>query len=412
MDETTGKPVLCTNAAGYGTGRKDERVWRAGEIDSEGAEGVYCGGNTVKCIDSIMRLERIMEKMNTIPRMCEDINRWHIENPILQAKDYMASSSLAQAESILTKDAFALARKQNDIYRDIYMDIKENINLGLTAVTQIEKTQMSLKSALKTMEKYEGFYQKLVEGRNLGLRIQIANEPFGIIEDITRNKFGLGMKSITKMDALSQAAISVAENLTAIESITKVLDQYQNSMDQILASIQQVPIYKLDTIYQMGMDLDIGDVSILEDGALSYQGVTYEQCEVPQEIVRQVQELKQEPISLKQHVEGLRQKYWLLILVVSIYMYVPAFADATKYYVDECITLAKIVFNLPQMCYTIKEKSYLRAEANAKSKILATLVYDTELEILEDIPRWYKVKYIDEIGTETEGWIPKKSVEE
>nr|WP_243423764.1 SH3 domain-containing protein [Anaerotignum lactatifermentans] len=63
------------------------------------------------------------------------------------------------------------------------------------------------------------------------------------------------------------------------------------------------------------------------------------------------------------------------------------------------------------MCYTIKEKSYLRAEANAKSKILATLVYDTELEILEDIPRWYKVKYIDETGVETEGWISKISIE-
>lgn len=45
MDETTGKPVLCTNAAGYGAGRKGERVWRTGETDGEGAEGVcYRGG--------------------------------------------------------------------------------------------------------------------------------------------------------------------------------------------------------------------------------------------------------------------------------------------------------------------------------------------------------------------------------
>ena len=44
MDETTGKPVLCTNAAGYGTGRENAAVWRAGETDGKGAEGVYCGG--------------------------------------------------------------------------------------------------------------------------------------------------------------------------------------------------------------------------------------------------------------------------------------------------------------------------------------------------------------------------------
>lgn len=44
MDETTGKPVLCPNAAGYGAGRENKGVWRAGETDGEGAEGVYCGG--------------------------------------------------------------------------------------------------------------------------------------------------------------------------------------------------------------------------------------------------------------------------------------------------------------------------------------------------------------------------------
>lgn len=64
------------------------------------------------------------------------------------------------------------------------------------------------------------------------------------------------------------------------------------------------------------------------------------------------------------------------------------------------------------MCYTTREKSYIRSKADAKSKILATLVYDTELEILEDIPRWYKVKCTDETGTEIEGWISQISVEE
>lgn len=44
MDETTGKSVLCTNAAGHGAGRKDKAVWGAGEIDGEGTEGVFCGG--------------------------------------------------------------------------------------------------------------------------------------------------------------------------------------------------------------------------------------------------------------------------------------------------------------------------------------------------------------------------------
>lgn len=47
MDETTGKPVLCTNAAGYGTGRENAGVWRAGETDGKGAEGVCCEGRDI-----------------------------------------------------------------------------------------------------------------------------------------------------------------------------------------------------------------------------------------------------------------------------------------------------------------------------------------------------------------------------
>lgn len=44
MDETIGKLVLCANAAGYGTGRKNKTICRRGKIDGEGAERVYCGG--------------------------------------------------------------------------------------------------------------------------------------------------------------------------------------------------------------------------------------------------------------------------------------------------------------------------------------------------------------------------------
>ena len=47
MDETTGKPVLCPNAAGHGAGRKDKAVWGAGETDGEGTEGVYCEGRDI-----------------------------------------------------------------------------------------------------------------------------------------------------------------------------------------------------------------------------------------------------------------------------------------------------------------------------------------------------------------------------
>ena len=39
------------------------------------------------------------------------------------------------------------------------------------------------------------------------------------------------------------------------------------------------------------------------------------------------------------------------------------------------------------------------------------IAYKTYLEIIEDAPRWYKVKFINENGDEIIGWISKISVE-
>lgn len=380
----------------------------------------------MKYIDSIMRLERIMEKMNTIPRMCEDINRWHIENPILQAKDYMASLGIAQTKDYMTSscivqereklmhDVFGLFGKQNDICKNIL----GNTALGLADTMQAERTHISLGSALEAMKKYEGISQMLVEGANLGLTLQTAKRQFSALEDITRSNLGLDTELAIQNDRLIHSVRALADGLTAFtnsvpyQSVTKVLDQYQYSMDQMFTSIQKLPMDKFESLYQMGMDLEIGDVSISENGDLTYQGVTYEKEVVPQELVRQVQELEHEPISLKQKAEKIGEKFWLLFFIFSVAFAIPDLVEKISWYANVTQSIYEVIMDIPKKCYTIKEKSYLRAEANAKSKILAILVYDTELEILEDIPRWYKVKYIDEIGTETEGWIPKKSVEE
>lgn len=53
----------------------------------------------------------------------------------------------------------------------------------------------------------------------------------------------------------------------------------------------------------------------------------------------------------------------------------------------------------------------MRETANAKGKIIVSIPYDSALEIIDDIPRWYQVKYIDDVGNEYSGWISKICVE-
>lgn len=192
---------------------------------------------------------------------------------------------------------------------------------------------------------------------------------------------------------------------------TKILETYQSSgLGELKNSIDKIPMYILDEITKMDFSSIVAEISISDDGALSYQNVTYERNEIPQELERQVQEVRGKDIP--KQLEELKQNHWLLFFIIYILFLIPSTVETTAWYADVGQSIYEAVMDIPQMCYTIKEKSYIRNEANAKSDILTILVYDTKLEILEDIPRWYKVKYIDETGTEIEGWISKISVEE
>lgn len=391
-------------------------------------------------------MEKIMEKVNKIPRICEDINRWYTENPILRTKDYLASSGITQAENMFSNSIFGLVGKQDDICKNIlgntalglatnmqaeqthislnsaleaikkYDGLWQNTAVSLASAMQAERTHISLSPVLEAMKKYEGIQQKLIEYANFGSTIQAASQQFNLMQDITRNNLGLGIESASKIAGLSHTIIAFAEGLTAFtkstsyQGVIKVLEQYQNSVDQILSSVQQLPMDKFKAMDHIWKDFNIDDVSISEDGDLTYQGMTYEKEVVPQELERQVQEVKEKDIP--KQLEELKQNHWLLCFIIYILFFIPSTVETTARYADVGQSIYEAVMDIPQMCYTIKEKSYIRNEANAKSDILAILVYDTKLEILEDIPRWYKVKYIDETGTEIEGWISKISVEE
>lgn len=372
----------------------------------------------MKYSDSIKQMEKIMEKVNTIPKMCECINRWNIESPIIQVKDYYSAfSGIAQTENIFAKNAIGLTEKQIGDYKSAIDNLSLGLKvLGSTAAIQTEKIHMSMNPVLEAMKKYEGIHQELIECTNFGLTLQAASKQLSLLQGVIRNNLGLGIESASKIAGLSRAVTAFAEGLTAFtkstsyQGVTKVLEQYQNSMDQILSSIQQMPLDKFEAMDHIWKDFNIDDVSISENGDLTYQGMTYEKEVVPQELERQVQEVREKDIP--KQLEELKQKHWLLCFIIYILFLIPNIVETTTWYADVGQSMYEAVMDLPEMCYTIKEKSYIRAEANAKSGILATLVYDTKLEILEDIPRWYKVKYIDETGTETEGWISKISVEE
>ena len=155
MDETTGKPVLCPNAAGYGAGRENEGVWRAGETDGEGAEGVCGGGKKSVNIDE--RIVNIKKRFDSYSALKD------IEN---------TEGCIEEAEKIV-KDINLSHHEKAELYYSIataYADLetfKYEHRLDEEAISLQEKSIYNFRAALDELEFEDlddianGLYQQL-----------------------------------------------------------------------------------------------------------------------------------------------------------------------------------------------------------------------------------------------------------
>ena len=205
-------------------------------------------------------------------------------------------------------------------------------------------------------------------------------------------------------------------NNTSFLQATKLFENFQpNVIEQYVSAINRIPNDLINELSQMSTTVDISSAIISDNGTLTYNGVTYTQEEVARELEVQIEDIieRQSIISM---IDNLKAKYSILMIIFTIFIGIPsnvsAFEDSVEFYRNKIEFVLEKIKDEPSKCYVIKEQAYLRSESNAKSKILKTLIYDTELEIIEVIPRWYHVKYTDETGVEQEGWISKISVEE
>ena len=92
-------------------------------------------------------------------------------------------------------------------------------------------------------------------------------------------------------------------------------------------------------------------------------------------------------------------------------MAIPDIPEKVEFYSKVITELRITASQQSRICFTIKERAILREEPSSKARRILTLSYDTPLEIVEIIPRWYQVKYTNEAGEETIAWISKISVE-
>lgn len=215
-------------------------------------------------------------------------------------------------------------------------------------------------------------------------------------------------EEIVKIDKVTYDAIPGA--VSAIDQIGKALKLYQvpgidSSINNILSQLSVLD----PSLFEAAKHFDLSEVEIDNEGDILYEGLKYSHEEIPNILDSQMGIVKK--VTLKDRFEELCKRFWLLLIVLRLIMFLPQLPETVEFYRDTVMEIQYILEEKSHICFTIKERSILREEARSNSPYIIYLPYDTPLEIIDTIPRWYQVKYTDENGVEIIGWISKISVE-
>lgn len=218
----------------------------------------------------------------------------------------------------------------------------------------------------------------------------------------------------TVLDGLRkiEQAISITPSgaFSAMDQMTKALRMYQTPdiIQHINSVLSNLPSFD-SAILETAKSLDLSDIEIHDDGAITYDGVRYDSERIATVLDTQIEVAKKPTV--REQFEALKQRLWLLLLILNIIMFLPQVPETVEFYCDAVAQIQDILEEKSRICFTIKERSILREEASSTAAPIRYLPYDTPLEIISDIPRWYQVTYTDENGAEITGWISKISVE-
>jgi len=216
--------------------------------------------------------------------------------------------------------------------------------------------------------------------------------------------------TISTLDSLNKTSVLGA--ISAVDQLAKVTRLFNTP--SVMGQLNRVAS-QLDSLDSSVITLAKSfDWSLVEigDSAIRFDGVEYTPEALEETVETQLAEAKTEKLPLRERLECWKEKLWALLMILSLLSNLPDVPEKVEFYRHAIAQIQEYYDESPQVCYTIKERSILREEPNSDAKRIMYLPYDTALEILDEIPRWYQVKYTTANNEELIGWISKISVEE
>jgi hypothetical protein len=292
------------------------------------------------------------------------------------------------------------------------------ISEATSRINQISQLQ-NLWDQSKRMLEFSSQFEKATET----MRILEAAQP--MLETQNRLKDILGnqqyMQSIDKAARLQKDLFA---NSDLMQTAQEVAAWYNNnamlfhSFETLIPVISDTHLMKAVAAAQSNLvDMAQGfDISLLSygEGTLIYDGQEYTIDELGKELDNEIAIVEKHK-TIPEKFEDAKKKFWLIVLIIYIVSVIPEVAEKVEWYTEKIQTAISILglqeeASAAVFAYVIKDSAVLRESANSKSPQIIRLLYDTKLQVISDIPRWYEVEYIDDEGNSVIGWISKISV--
>lgn len=295
------------------------------------------------------------------------------------------------------------------------------------AIENAEKAQ-------KMIDSYGGYsaFEKMIE--TLSAAEEAVRNNNGILQAVARfEEATRNWPNLEAMLSASSAALSAASS-PVIRSAMKAASNFYESaggssfVEKLIAATELPTIgtadllaraakkavnvpWLTDEAVSAALQVPMPDYTISEDGAVVYEGITYSAKDLQDEVKKEIKDSQKSKKPLREKFEEIKKRYWVLILIFQLFVFLPTTPQIVSFYKDAVDQVVEMHKEASRICFVTRDRAFFREEPLANAKIIKVLLYDTELEIVEDIPRWYKVKYTDSDGNETIGWISKISVE-
>jgi hypothetical protein len=214
-----------------------------------------------------------------------------------------------------------------------------------------------------------------------------------------------------------------ANNKLPSESMMRWFESFnlsEGKLNELKKAFNNIDVDIYERIIKRG-----GACDVLTNGEnLIYSGVEYSPEDLQNELKKEITELNNsnEPVNKKtpkEKFDELNNKYWLIFLIFNllwfIYFSIPEIAEKNEFWAS---VFSNQNTESPQIEETEKDKPVfpvgeaipLRSEHNSKGKIQERLSRESRLNIISDVPHWYKVEYTAQNGNITTGWVAKRSV--